>query len=88
MHTIANYRDYDASLQKKFDEIFFRKFWENKTNKEVYRWLDNDNGIIVVSGTTFWIETYGVYCSYPNSKAFESIQRFCKKLGFTYLYSK
>lgn len=87
MQPIASYRVSDDALQKEFDNLFFEKFWNKKANKEVYKWINEDNGVVIVSGKSFWIEKYNSHSSYPNAKAFDSMRRFCSKLGFEYLYS-
>ena len=80
MKTIINFRESDDSIQKTFDQLFYEYFWNNKKNIEVYNWINHDNGEIIVSNTgKFWIEKSYSGAGYPNSKAFESIKRFCKK---------
>ena len=57
---------------EKFDTLFREYFWTKQKNKEVYAWLNEDNGSIVSYNGSFWIELSWRGANYPNKKAFYS----------------
>ena len=68
------------------ENYFWETFFENKKNKEVYKWLNNDNWTIIIEGDTWWYQLTWSWAEYPNAKAEDSIKKWTKKNWLTYLY--
>ena len=61
-----------------------------KKNSALYHWLNRDQGEVIFNNRdVFWIEKFGIYCEYPNDKAFKQLKGvMLKRFGAEWLYDK
>lgn len=75
----------EKNIVKEFYEYVSTQKNKTKIGQKIYNWLDSDNlSSIIVNGKYYYTEKTCTYSDFPNY-AFDYIDRFMKKKGYSRL---